>query len=193
MSNYIFGYNQELALRAGQTGVQTGADIFSIESGEYREHNGYKSLNLTLVTQGGAKTFVDLTYEGADGKSWTGSINHINAIIGLLGLQGISSAQGVESKWFAPELAGKFIGLVIQKRIFTKGDGSEGQGMNLIMAYDPQTSQTLKEKVEGTQAETISKITQTLEDKDDRKKQTQSGGMQNQNQAQNNSPVTGGF
>lgn len=185
MNNFVFGYNQEAALRAGQSGVQTGADIFTVESGEYRDHNGYKSLNLTIVNQGGAKTFVDLTYQDNQGKSWTGNINHINAIIGIIGLQGLSSAQGESGKWFAPEISGKVIGLVLQKRLFTKGDGTESQGMNLVMAYDPQTVQTLKEKVEGSQAVSVNKILETLTDKDDRKPKNQQ--QPNNNQQNNNS------
>ena len=177
MNNFVFGYDQEAALRAGQAGVQTGAQAFTIESGEYRNHNGYESLNLTVVTDSGAKTFVDLTYKDGNGKAWTGNVNHINAIIGLLGLQGISSVQQGD-KWVTPELPGKRIGLVLQKRLFTKGDGSDGNSMNLSMSYDANSGQTLKEKVEGSQAVAVGKILETLEDKDDRKKgmaQNQSG------------------
>ena len=192
MNNFVFGYDQEAALRAGQAGVQTGADIFTIESGEYREHNGYKSLNLTVINQGGSKTFIDLTYQDAQQKAWTGNVNHINALIGLLGLQGISSAQGDGGKWFAPELVGKTLGLVIQKRLFTKGDGTDGQGMNLVMSYDPQTVQTLKEKIDGSQAAAVNKILETLSDKDDRKKQP-SNQVQNQDQQGGNHQFTGGF
>lgn len=191
MNNFIFGYDQEAALRAGQAGVQTGAEIFNIESAEYRNHNGYESLNLALVTEGGAKTFADLTYKDASGKAWTGNVNHINAIIGLLGLQGISSVQQGD-KWFAPELTNKKIGLVLQKRFFTKGDGSDGNGMNLVMAFDMQTRQTLKEKINGTQAIAVDKILETLEDKDDRKKGQAQQQYSNQS-AQGNQQFTGGF
>lgn len=190
MNNFVFGYDQEAALRAGQAGVQTGADIFTIESGEYREYNGYSSLNLTVINQGGSKTFIDLTYKDGQDKAWTGNVNQINAIIGLLGLPGISSAQDGD-KWFAPELAGKTLGMVIQKRLFTKGDGSDGQGMNLVMAYDPQTVKTLKEKIENSEAKAVNKILETLTDKDDRK--VNSGGQSTHQQAQQSQQFTGGF
>lgn len=185
----IFTYNQDLGVKAGQAGVQTGAHVFNIEEAEYRNHNGYKSINLTLATDSG-KCFIDLTYEDANGKAWNGNINHINAILGICGVNQITSQQ-VGDKWIAPELTGKSIGAVVRKRLYTKGDGSDGSNTDLVMAFNPTTYQTLKEQVGSEQAVTVNKICETLQDKDDRKSNSQQ--QNNNHQQSSHNGITGGF
>lgn len=176
----IFTYNQESAQKAGLSGVQTGANVFTITQAQWRQHNGYQSLNFELDCNG-AKAFIDLTYQGADGKPWNANVNHINAIMGVAGVQQLTSAQ-VQSPngavYIAPELTGKSVGLVTFKRLYSKNDGSDGTETKLAIAFNPATGQTMKEQLSNEPASAVSKIVESLVDKDDRKKgaQQQQGG-----------------
>lgn len=181
----FFSYNQDSAANAGSMGVQTGANLFTIESAEYKEYNGNQSLNFTLISDAGGKTFVDLRFQDAAGKVWQGNVNHINAIMGLTGLNTISKTVDNNGHAFATELAGKKVGAVLQKRLYTKNDGSDGSNMSLIMPFDFTTGQTMKEKLSNAQAVMVEKIATTLEDKNDRKpqaNQAQGGGFDHQQQ-----------
>ncbi len=174
----IFQYNQEEAMKAGQSGgISTGYHVLLVESAEWRNYNGNESLNFSLVNGQGSKCFIDLRYKGADGKTWGGSVAHIQAIQGLLGGINLTSTH-VGDAYLAQELTGRKIGFLIQRRLYNKNDGSEGFSMQLVMACDPQTKQTLKEKVGNQQASVIDKLLETLEDKDDRN-QVQGGYQQN--------------
>lgn len=188
----MFTYDQNAALKAGQSGgISTGEHVLLIEQAEWRNYNGNESLNFTLVNESGSKAFVDLRYKGSDGKEWTGNIAHIQAIQGLLGGINLTSTQ-VGDAYIAQELTGRKVGMVIQKRLFTKSNGEEGFSMQLVMAFDPQTKQTLKEKVKGEQAKAVSVIMETLEDKDDRKPSqggAQGGYQQSAPQNNNQPPV----
>lgn len=73
----------------------------------------------------------------------------------------------------APEFAGKRVGLVIQKVLSKKDDGSDTYKFDIRMPFIAETRQTLQERHERKNAETVDKMISTLKDKDDRKKSTQ--------------------
>lgn len=75
----------------------------------------------------------------------------------------------------APEFAGKKVGLVLQKVLRSKSDGSDTYGLEIRLPFIAQTRQTLLEKSEGKNAEAVDRMASGLKDKDERKK---GGGQQ---------------
>lgn len=67
-----------------------------------------------------------------------------------------------------PAIAGKRIGLLLQKEIYTTKKGTEGTRIAIIGAFDPETRQAASEKVAGLQAAVTAKRLETLKDKDSR-------------------------
>lgn len=171
----MFQYNQDSALKAGGTAGQTGAYEGTILSAVYgaSEKKNTKYLELTFEADGGEKfSFLTLYYQKADGAEVKGGASMINAIMGLCKVQQLSSRPLAGTNVNeAPELAGKKVGLVFQKVLYTKIDNSDGYKFEIRLPFLPGTRQTLKEAIEQSEAKTVDRMIATLTDKDERNAQ----------------------
>lgn len=184
----MFQYDQESAMKAGGTAKEGGAYVGSITEAVYKRANtGSVGLELSFKSDdGGEFNYLTLWFKKQDNTPIKGGSSVISAILGLTGLNGISDKQtGTDSNGkpihSAPELFSKRVGLLLQKVWYTKNDGQDGYKFEIRLPFDPQTRQTLKEKVEQTQPAMVDRMLSTLSDKDDR------------NQGQSQSPSSGGF
>ena len=83
-------------------------------------------IHIIITTDSGMKAnFLTMYYQKADGSQIKSGTSCINAIMYFLGLQNLT-AQPMGGDHFAPELAGKQVGLFLQKTLYTKNDGSDG-------------------------------------------------------------------
>ncbi|MEG2114637.1 MAG: DUF669 domain-containing protein, partial [Hafnia sp.] len=73
----------------------------------------------------------------------------------------------------APEFTGKKIGLLLQKILTSKQDGSDSYKFEVKLAFLPQTKQTLKEAAGRDPAVTVDQYAASLTVKDERKKPQQ--------------------
>ncbi|SUB76463.1 Uncharacterised protein [Phocoenobacter uteri] len=89
-----------------------------------------------------------------------------------------------DGKDIAPELTGKKVGLFLQKRLYTKGDGSDGYQFQIVCPFGYETGKTLAEYIENRPAERIDYLIAHTADKDDRNRQAPQP-QQNPYQAQN--------
>ena len=94
----------------------------------------------------------------------------IHAIMGCAGVGQLTMQMKAAGQYIAPEFSGKRVGLVLQKVLKSKNDGSDTYGLDIRMPFLANTHQTLLEQSEGKNAEAVNKIISGLKDKDERKK-----------------------
>lgn len=174
MSNVIFQYDQESALTSGASNYITegGPYIGSISEAKYVfGKNGKQSagLEFTLSTDSGEAKYLSVWYQKADGTVNQYGYSLIQSMMGLCKLNTLTQqAKGDYS--IAPEFTGKQIGLLLQKILTSKQDGSDSYKMEIKLAFLPQTRQTLKEALGREPAVVVDQWAASLTVKDERKK-----------------------
>lgn len=174
MSNVIFQYDQESALTSGASNYITegGPHIGSIAEAKYVfGKNGKQSagLEFTLSTDSGEAKYLSVWYQKADGTVNQYGYALIQSMMGLCKLNTLTQqAKGDYS--IAPEFTGKQIGLLLQKILTSKWDGSDSYKMEIKLAFLPQTRQTLKEAIGREPAVVVDQWSASLTVKDERNK-----------------------
>ena len=180
MTQQFMQYNQESGEKAGGSGSlsEGGAYICDILTAEYiKAKSGTHGIEFSFKTEAGQKAqFVKVYYMKQDNTEVKGGQSILNAMMGLLGIQGLSfttekrkdySGNDVEV-YAVSELEGKRLGIFLQKKLFTKNDNSDGYSFEIKVPYDPSTGKTLKEVNANQPAKTIEMMTNTYKDSDER-------------------------
>ncbi|EEE9946925.1 DUF669 domain-containing protein [Salmonella enterica subsp. enterica serovar Uzaramo] len=175
MNNVIFTYNEESALSAGAGGFisENGAYIITISEAELRQNTDNKArwIEFSGEAEDGRKVqYLSIYSVKKDGTPNTFGENMINAMMGCAGINTLTQHMVSASKFIAPEFTGKRIGLVLQKVLRSKKDGSDTYGMEIRIPFIADTRQTLKERKDGVKPESVDKITASLKDRDNRNK-----------------------
>lgn len=174
MNNIMFDYNHEAALTAGQGGFigESGAYVVTITEAKYiTAQSGADSLELSVETDDGRKAnFLSIWCKKKDGTPNAFGVNMVHAVMGCAGVKQLTSHMKDVNTYIAPELTGKKIGLVLQKILRSKRDGSDTYGFEIKIPFIAATRQTLQEKAEAKPATAIDRIALTLKDKDERVK-----------------------
>lgn len=193
MSNVIFSYNKEAALTAGQGGFinESGAYVITItEAALTTSQGGAKAIEFSGEADDGRKVqYLSVYVSKKDGSANTFGVNMIHAIMGCAGVNQLTEHMKAAGQYVAPEFSGKRVGLVLQKVLRSKNDGSDTYGLDIRMPFIAQTHQTLLEQSEGKSAEAVDKMVAGLKDKDERKKMSGSSS----NASYNNSGYDDGF
>ena len=191
MNNVLMTYNQDDAQKAGggnfindggaYSGVFTAAKL--VEAG-----TGSKGIEFSFETSDGQKAnYLTAYFSKSNGETIKGGHAVIQALMGVMGLREITYSQGPDGT-FINELCGKPVGIFLQKNLYSKGDGSDGYKFDIRVPFFSDTGQTLKEKIAQSQPKTISSLTASYKDKDERGQS--SGGFQ---QAPQQAPQQPGF
>lgn len=193
MNQPYFTYNEEQAMKAGNAQFinETGAYLCKIITAEYvQSQSGALSLELSIETQEGLKgNYLSIYYQGKDGQVLQNGHNMIQAIMGCTGVQAISQSFN-NGKTFAPELTGKYIGLMLQKVLRLKQDGSETYSFQILCPFIAKSRKTLLEHKENKPAERIDWLVTHTKDRDERaKQQTQTSHTNSYAQAKNGNPT----
>lgn len=174
MSNVIFTYNEEAALTAGQGGFinESGAYVLTItEAALKQSEKGARFIEFSGEADDGKKVqYLSVCTTKNDGTENKFGANVIHAMMGCSGVRQLTQHMQSVNSFVAPEFHGKKIGLVLQKVLTTKRDGSDSYQMEIRLPFIAQTGQTLKEKAEGKQPEAVQHMVSTMKDKDNRKK-----------------------
>lgn len=186
MSDLDFTFDSEAAeaadsfsTRIDTTGKYTGKITLAraIVAG-----TGTKGVSLVIEAADGGLGDVTLYTTKADGQKLSG-YNQIQSMMGLLGLKtGLRGVAGratfydpdtggrtEQDATLYPDLCGKPLGFVLQKRLYTKRDGTDGWGLQLVAVFDAQTGATWSERKAGAPIAKIAKLLSSLKDKDERK------------------------
>jgi len=179
MSNVIFTYNQEAALTAGQGGFinESGAYVITItEAALTTSSGGAKAIEFSGEADDGRKVqYLSVYVSKKDGTDNTFGVNMIHAIMGCAGVAQLTNHMKAAGQYVAPEFAGKKVGLVLQKVLRSKNDGSDTYGLEIRVPFIAQTHQTLLEKSEGKSPEAVERMVAGLKDKDERRKGSAGG------------------
>lgn len=179
MSNVIFTYNHEAALTAGQGGFinENGAYVITIsEAALTTANSGAKAIEFSGESEDGRKVqYLSVYVTKKDGTDNAIGINMVHAIMGCAGVKQLTNQMKAAGQFVAPEFSGKKVGLVLQKVLRSKNDGSDTYGLEIRLPFIAQTHQTLLEKAEGKNAEAVDRLVAGLKDKDDRKKGSGNG------------------
>lgn len=176
--NAVLTYNQESAVKAGGGDYITegGAHVVTITNAKYiTSQKGTSGLEFSVATQDGLKAnFINVYYAkapaspNAQGEPVAGGVSILNAMMGILRVNAITSKQDVK-EWVCPEFIGKTIGLFLQKKLFTKNDGSDGYGFEIVVPYNPVDCKTVREIVDNKPPQTIERMSNNYKDRDERK------------------------
>jgi hypothetical protein len=192
MSDVIFTYNEEAALTAGQGGFinETGAYILTItEAALKQSEKGARFIEFSGESDDGRKVqYLNVCTQKNDGTENKFGANVIHAMMGCAGVKQLTQQMLSVSSFVAPEFHGKKIGLVLQKVLTSKRDGSDSYQMEIRIPFIAQTGQTLKEKAEGKNPETINHMLSTMKDKDNRKKGSNAAPSDDYHYAQDDAP-----
>ena len=174
MNNVIFQYDQDSALTSGASNYITEGGPYAGAIAEAKYvfgKNGKQSagLEFTLSTDSGEAKYLSVWYQKADGTVNQYGYSLIQSMMGLCKLNTLTQqAKGDYS--IAPEFTGKQIGLLLQKILTSKQDGSDSYKMEIKLAFLPQTRQTLKEALGREPAVVVDQWAASLTVKDERKK-----------------------
>ena len=188
-NNVMFQFSQEAAMASRESfGItESGAYVGKLSAKYVQGSNGSKSagIEFSLECDQGKLNYLTAWYQKKDGTCNTTGYNLVNAMMGLLKLQTLTSKQ-VGEEWVCPEFEGKQLGLVVQKELFTKNDGSEGYKFEIVMPFSAQSRKTLKEAIANAPATAVDKMIPLLKTKDNRIKHQggyqQTGGAQQSTQ-----------
>lgn len=174
MNNVIFQYDQDSAMTSGASSYITegGPYVGVIAEAKYVfGKNGKQSagLEFTLSTDQGEARYLSVWYQKADGSVNQYGYSLVQSMMGLCKLNTLTQqAKGDYS--IAPEFTGKQIGLLLQKILTSKMDGSDSYKFEIKLAFLPQTRQTLKEALGREPAVVVDQWAASLVAKDERKK-----------------------
>ena len=174
MRNVIFQYDQDSALTSGASNYITEGGPYAGAIAEAKYvfgKNGKQSagLEFTLSTDSGEAKYLSVWYQKADGTVNQYGYSLVQSMMGLCKLNTLTQqAKGDYS--IAPEFTGKQIGLLLQKILTSKQDGSDSYKMEIKLAFLPQTRQTLKEALGREPAVVVDQWAASLTVKDERKK-----------------------
>ena len=168
-------YDQEIGKKAGGSDSlsEGGAHICTITSAVcVQAKTKTHGIEFEVVTDGGQKArYLNVYYMKADKSLIAGGQSMLNALMGLTGATQLSYAQANrdgEAVNYIPELEGKKIGLFLQKKLYTKGDQSEGYSFEIKVPFNPVDGKTLREALDNKPAQTIERMSNSYKDKDER-------------------------
>lgn len=187
----MFQYNQEAAMACRESfGItESGAYTGKLSAKYVQGSNGSKSAGIEFSLDGeqGKLNYLTAWYQKKDGTCNDSGFNLVNAMMGLLKIQALTSKQ-VGEDWVYPEFEGKQIGLVVQKELFTKNNGSEGYKFEIVMPFSAQSRKTLKEALANAPATAVDKMLPLLRTKDNRTNQGRQANTGYQQQNDNSMP-----
>lgn len=184
----VLSYNADLAAKAGGGDYISdgGAYIAKIIEAKYvTAKTGSSGIEFSIETKEGLKAnYISVYYakksetQGKAGEAIKGGLSILNALMGVLRINGITAIKRNES-YIAPEFEGREVGLFLQKKLTSKQDGSDSYGFEIKVPFNPVDNKTMREIIEGKPAQTIDRMTASYKDFDDRKQQSanQSGGF----------------
>lgn len=169
--NYILSFDQTAAERAGGASFDGGAHSGKIAEAKYvTAKSGTKGIELKFVSDGGQEfNYLTMYYSKSDNTPVKSGVNCLNAIMYFSGIPGITARQQ-GNDYICPELIGKRIGLFLQKRLYTKNDGSDGFDFSIRAPFAPDSRHTVKEATNKLQPVAVASWIESYADVDERNK-----------------------
>lgn len=175
----VLTYNQDLAAKAGGGDYvsQGGGYICKITEAKFISSKNTKSagVEFSVVTKEGLKAnYLTVYYakapvaQGQPGEPISGGLSCLNAIMGIIGAKQMTAVER-NKEWFCSEFEGAEVGLFLQKKLTSKGDGSDSYGFEIKVPFCPKTRRTMREIIESKQPQTIARMEASYADINERK------------------------
>lgn len=175
----VLTYNQDLAAKAGGGDYvsQGGAYAVKITEAKFITSKNTKSsgVEFSVVTKDGLKAnYLTVYYakapvaQGQAGEPISGGLSCLNAIMGIIGAKQMTAVQR-GADWFCSEFENAEVGLFLQKKLTSKGDGSDSYGFEIKVPFCPKTRRTMREIIESKQPQTIDRMEASYADINERK------------------------
>lgn len=168
----LIKFDKQAAEKAGVMKVDSGAYVGQMQAITcVAKRTKSKGLELSLHGESDFN-FINIYYERENGQTIKGGMGFINAMMGLLRLNGITTAihnyDGGQTEYI-PEFDTKKMGMVLQRRNYLKNDQMRTIGFkfDLVMVFDPATRKTCDEALNNKPAVAVDRILATLEDIDE--------------------------
>lgn len=193
----VMTYDQDEGVKAGGGDFITdgGPYICQITEAKFtKAKTGTLGMEFSIKTKEGLSArFISVYYQKADGEKVKGGYSLLQAMMGLMRVQGMTEQKRQDDS-FCPEFEGKKIGLFLQKKLYTKNDRSDGYKFEIAVPFNPVDRKTLREAVDNKEAKTIDRMEASYSDKDERGQnyQASNGGGFQQPQSGQFDPA-GGF
>jgi hypothetical protein len=186
MNNVVMVFNQDQANKASGSEALSSGGAYSVNITQAvygaSSAKGTKYIEFSGVCSNGEKVnYLKLYYQKADvntpqgviaGGIVSGGNNAIQAIMCICNIQQITATPGKDAAggqvYFAPEFNNKLVGLFLQKRLYTKNDGSDGYSFEIKLPFYPDTNATVKERMNNSPIQTVQRIAESYADIDER-------------------------
>jgi len=172
----MYTFNREQAVGAGGPARldTTGAHVVTIRRALLATaRTGTKGIEMDIEGEGGEEArYINVYTHRKGGEEIVYGIGTVQSMLAILNLPTLAVGQvhsrdGTSAEGFPP-LIGKRIGMLLQRRLYTKGDGSDGSSLNLVMPFHPDTRQTAGELLERHQPALLDQRLAHLTDADER-------------------------
>lgn len=174
----VLTYNQDLAAKAGGGDYvsQGGPYICTIVEAKFvTAKTGSSGVEFSVTTKDGLKAnYLSVYYakapaaQGQPGEPISGGLSCLNAIMGIIGAKQMTAVQRGK-EWFCTEFENAEVGLFLQKKLTSKGDGSDSYGFEIKVPFCPKTRRTMREIIESKQPQTIDRMEASYADINERK------------------------
>lgn len=183
--NVVMQFNQEEAMKAGGSEYLSEGGAYNITLDAAKlisAKTGSKGLEFSGVTKDGQKvSFLSCYYEKANGEKISGGSSIIQAIMGFLRIPAITHFQS-GNDFFCQEFKGKTVGLFLQKKLYTKNDGTDSYRFEIRLPFDPNTNATVKESFSDSPVKTVQRMAENYKDIDERNQNANQGAQPQTNQ-----------
>lgn len=196
----VLTYNQDLAAKAGGGDYvsQGGPYICTIVEAKFvTAKTGSSGVEFSVTTKDGLKAnYLSVYYakapaaQGQPGEPISGGLSCLNAIMGIIGAKQMTAVQRGK-EWFCTEFENAEVGLFLQKKLTSKGDGSDSYGFEIKVPFCPKTRRTMREIIESKNPQTIDRMEASYSDINERK--TGNTGSAQQSSGGQGSPYPDGW
>lgn len=173
--NTFMIFDKEAAQKAGGGDyvTETGGYVGLIKAKAITAGTGSKGIEFEMLTKEGLKAnYIQIYFEKANGEKIKSGYGHLQSLMGLLKVGQLEMpVDDGEGNYWIKEFCGKLTGFFLQKRLYTKtnGSGEDGYDFQLRAVFNPDTLQTYKEQSNGTEAQRIPYMDQNTKGLDERK------------------------
>ena len=142
---------------------------------------GTKGVEFTFESDiGQSANYLTIWIENNKGVKLPG-FKHMNALMMVAGVRVLTATKTVAKVYdfdqkkvidkeviAYPEIINIPIGVVLQRELYTKNNGTDGDRMNIYTFFESSTGRSASERIDSANAEAIATLVERLEDKDSR-------------------------
>lgn len=168
-------FEKESALKAGGGDfiTETGCYVGRIQAKAITANSGALGVEFSIKTDEGLSgNFIKIYFQKADGTRINGGFNLLQGLMGILKIRELATpGPDQNGDHFLKEFHDQRVCFALQKRLYTKNDGSDGFGFELRAVAEADSLKTFRELSSGAEATKIKNLDESMTDIDERQAQ----------------------